>query len=160
MKTINKWFILLLFVLMTGSCWSQTSVLTENFELGTLPLGWSQSPSIGVIPWRMDSLQVFGNSTVYEGNNCASIRSGAQEDVMLLTPLVNISSLNHPTLSFAALQPKTWSGVHDALVIYVRPSLSGSWIILDSIKSENGAWDEVLIDLCSLNYTEIGRAHV
>ena len=127
-KSIYLMMFISVLMLASASCWSQNIALNEDFENLSLPSGWSQDPSSATCSWSVGSSGISGVATAYNGTNYVWLYSTLpHSNVKLITPMITISDLTNPELSFAIAQPSFSGGLHDTLTVYARTTSTGSW---------------------------------
>lgn len=154
---------LALILCLTGT-FAQTVLLSEDFQAGTLPVGWSQQTNATDGGW------LLGNSTQLESQYWALAAHGnfiaTNDDECdcdksvdyLITPPLDLSTLTAAVLQFQNYFDggSEFGGTEVATVEY---SLNGgsTWTILETIVgTDDGAWDAQSISLNSL----VGNSNV
>ena len=130
------------------------TILSEGFEGGTQPTGWSQNYVSGITDW------VFNVSGGYIGNpdaahtgsyNARCYSSSATTE--LITPVLDFGvNDNNAKLVFWHTQPD-WVGDQDNLIVKYRTSETGSWVELVTYTASIDTWTQRTIDLPNVNST-------
>ena len=150
-------FLILSFLSIT-SVLCQTVLLEEDFQLGTLPPGWSQSTNATDGGWLLGtntSLQSVYWSIAPHGNFIATNDDACDCDKSedyLITPPMDLTGVTAAVLQFQNYFDggTLFGGTEEATVEY---SLDGgvTWNILQTITgADNGLWDEQTVSLNSL----------
>ncbi len=152
MKT--KLLSLLLVCLSAAMAYSAvTYSLNEGFENG-IPASWTQeSANANVCNWVAES----GESLTYpagafEGTGRAAFRNptgqsqGDQLVTKLITPVMDLSQVANPQLTFAYAQALR-SRDFDSLKVYYRTSATSPWVLLKSYSEGQNAWTEETLAL-------------
>ncbi len=117
---------------------------TEGFENGgVIPIEWSQAYVSGSnIDWTF----ITGNggtqpSAARTGtyNACLKDTDAASDETKLITPALNFSTALSAELTFYMYMNRQ-SGRTDALKIYYKTSLTGSWTLLQSYTNRISSW--------------------
>ena len=115
-----------------------------------LPPCWTHEFVDGPILWRVLASATsypMSPETAYEGNYRAVFYYGAYDRVTkLLTPPLDLSALNNPTLKFHHVQQR-WDGDQDRLKVYYRTSTLSPWVLLEEYLNEVPEWTERAIAL-------------
>ena len=149
---------LILSSLCITSVLCQTVLLDEDFQLGTLPPGWSQSTNATDGGWLLGtntSLQSVYWSIAPHGNFIATNDDACDCDKSvdyLITPPMDLTGVASAVLQFQNYFDggTLFGGTEEATVEY---SLDGgvTWNILQTITgADNGLWDEQTVSLNSL----------
>ena len=123
--------------------------LNESFESG-IPSTWTQEVlSSESALWAVDNLAT--NPTgAYDGNQRVALRNTTGSDkgyiTRLITPVMDLSAVDAPQLSFAYAQP-AYTGFHDTLVVYYRLNQSSDWVLLAKYNDAKNAWTPVQLGL-------------
>lgn len=113
----------------SGKACGQTTVLSEGFEGGSIPTGWTterSSPQWQIVEEGIaDDYEPY---SAYSGDYCLGIyySSSSCSYNAIYTPAVNLSGYQSATLSFY-LYKSDWSSDSDELKVYYRASSSASW---------------------------------
>jgi len=123
----------------------------EGFENGgTIPTCWSQQNVTGTLNWTFRTGSPSGlPAATHTGTYNASFYEGAYGTAnvtKLITPSLNLSSLNSPVLKFWHAQPY-WSPDQDELRVYYRTSATGTWNLLATYTNNLTAWTQETITL-------------
>ena len=125
----------------------------EGFEnAGAIPACWSQEQvNSSGINWTF----VAGNggsnpAAAHTGSYNATLKdaSAADNKTKLITPTLNLTSINNPQLSFWHTQ-QLWSPDQDLLSVYYKTSATGIWTLLTSYTNSITAWTQETITLPS-----------
>ncbi|MDI3527606.1 MAG: hypothetical protein PWR03_1789 [Tenuifilum sp.] len=140
---------LLLFVLLTLSfnAIGQTKYLSEDFEGGVKPSGWSEERVSGNRFWRYQN-GGYASSSAPTYHHPASAHSGSynalfqQEQVgpstKLITPEIDLRFSTKPVIEFWHAQ-ESW-GANDILKVYYRLSPTSPWVYLIEYPNATIGW--------------------
>ena len=132
-----------------------TVVLEEDFNTGTLPTGWTVNDNStgGAGPWTFVSDYTDSGNNVHtlDGTSFAFVNSDAYGqsvtvDTELVSPVVDVSALNHVFISFDQYF-QTYSGADTADVDVFD---GAQWVTVFSTSSNIGSWespDHSIIDV-------------
>lgn len=139
----------------SGSGGPQT-LLTEGFEGGSMPAGWSQVQVSGTVNWTYRTGAASGTlTTAHTGtkNACFQDNSFSNYTTKLITPAINFTAgMTNPTLTFWHAQ-EAWSSDIDKLKVYYKTSAGGSWTLLQSYETAVPTWTQRTITLPNINST-------
>ncbi len=139
----------------SGSGGPQT-LLTEGFEGGSMPAGWSQVQVSGTVNWVYRTGAASGTvTTAHTGtkNACFQDNSFSNYTTKLITPAINFTSgMTNATLTFWHAQ-EAWSSDIDKLKVYYKTSAGGSWTLLQSYDAAVSSWTQQTISLPNINST-------
>ena len=112
----------------TGTMWGADPLLTEDFEGGSMPSGWTKE---GSGTWSVATGDYNSSTGAGHGTYNAKITHGTTGvKTKLITPEINMSSLtSNAELSYMHVQ-RSWAGDFDYLRVYYRTSTSGSWTLI------------------------------
>lgn len=132
------------------------NMLTEGFEDGSMPAGWSQVQVSGTINWTYRTGATSGTvTTAHTGtkNACFQDNSFSNYTTKLITPAINFTAgMTNATLTFWHAQ-EAWSSDIDKLKVYYKTSAGGSWILLQSYETSVTNWTQQTIALPNINST-------
>ena len=165
---ILRLFIIILFFLPLSQILSQVH-LTEGFESGSKPDGWTEETVSGNEPWRYrngghspndnnwqvpaDQEDITRNPPVaYDGTyNAIFFKQGVNnERTKLITPEMDLMGATALELSFYLCQiPWTFEGSTgwDILRVYYKVSASDPWILLHEYLDPVYEWEEQILTL-------------
>ncbi|MBN2777316.1 MAG: choice-of-anchor J domain-containing protein [Bacteroidales bacterium] len=136
------------------SAYSQNSILySDSFETISDFDNWTQVNVSGDADWNiMQGLPYGGFSNSQDGNTNAVFYSYNynEDQTMLISPVMDLSSVDVALLSFYLLQP-AWSLDLDNLTLYYRTSLNSQWFELEVFENSIMEWEKqvvVLPDAC------------
>ncbi len=119
-------FITALAVLVfTGS--ARGSLLSENFEGGTIPAGWTHATQLGNGDWTVASPS-FPSVSAHSGSYVALYNSFLAQTgsiATLVTPALNMVGYSSTTLSFWMYHDTGFPAASDRVTVYV--STGGNW---------------------------------
>jgi len=123
----------------------------EGFESNGahIPQCWSQGYVTGTTAWTIVTSGNGSPGTVQEGTRKALIVGGASQighKTRLVTPPINLSGVDNPTLRFWHTQLE-WSGDQDKLRIFYKTSASGAWTLLQEYTGNVSNWTQRTISL-------------
>jgi hypothetical protein len=123
------------------------SQLSENFESGVPPTGWTQFQENGAVNWIANNGNQNGSVTALSGTKNAYIYEAAYNDsrTKLITPSMDLSSGSYQ-LKFWHSQVD-WSGDQDTLAIFYKTSAGGTWTYLTSYNTNITSWTQEIIQL-------------
>lgn len=135
---------------------NSANILTEGFEGGSMPSGWSQENVSGQdVDWQFTSggysshpesaQQGTYNASFYHGSSTASVSK-------LITPAINLTGANTATLTFYHTQA-IWANDQDELRLYYRTSSAASWNLLATYTDNITDWTQRSINLPNLSAT-------
>ena len=102
-------------------------VLSEGFEGGSMPDGWTQT---GDGTWSVTSGDYSTTTGAAEGLYNAKITISAYSgSAKLITPVLDLAAVSNAKLSYWHIQ-RSWSGDNDELRVYYRASSSDSWTLI------------------------------
>ena len=158
----------MLFMLQIASTHAQV-FLSEGFENGTKPTGWTEEYVSGTEPWRYrngghspddnnwavppDQEDITRNPPSAHSGTYNAIffkQSTNQERTKLITKSINLEGTIQPELSFWLCQvPWTFSGNTnwDYLRVYYKNSFEGSWILLAEYLDPISEWTQFKVNL-------------
>jgi hypothetical protein len=154
----HVWLTLLsgiLFGTQVGHSQINTFPHTESFENGgALPSGWTTENVDGFGVWQMVSANGDFSILPRTGTYMAEFRTANMGDMaVLITPTLDLSSLNDPTLSFYYANVN-WFGDIDDLQVYYSDDDGENWTPLgDLIYEEHTSWTEAIYSLPSPSST-------
>ena len=132
-----------------------TDVLTEGFEGGSLPSGWSQEYVSSTNAWDYeDGAGYTTPGSAYSGSYNAVLFASRGSSTKLITPAINLGSHTSATLTFYHAQTN-WGGDQDELRIYYKTSSGGSWTLISGAEwtSEVSSWTQRTVSLPNINST-------
>ena len=132
-----------------------TDVLTEGFEGGSLPSGWSQEYVSSTNAWDYeDGAGYTTPDSAYSGSYNAVLFATRGSSTKLITPAINLGSHTSATLTFYHAQTN-WGGDQDELRIYYKTSSGGSWTMISGAEwtSNVSSWTQRTVSLPNINST-------
>ncbi|SMC70627.1 choice-of-anchor J domain-containing protein [Moheibacter sediminis] len=139
-----------------GGCVVETFPFTETFEANSTTRScWTNERVVGATNWTYALGDGGGtgtpngavNNTAYAGVLNARFTSTAGQTTKLVSPVMNISQLNSPRISFWYGQRASGSN-QNQLKIYYRTSPAGEWVqILPTYITSITAWTQVNLNL-------------
>ncbi|PKP23332.1 MAG: hypothetical protein CVU06_08805, partial [Bacteroidetes bacterium HGW-Bacteroidetes-22] len=159
MRMITRLFKLMTVVLLISgfniTAKSQTTLLSESFDGGTLPTGWTTAYVTGTTNWVFNV--VGGNysypATTHSGAyNARFYYGGYGPKTELITPVIDFSGLGNAQLTFWHAQDD-WGGDQDSLTVFYRSSASSPWIKVAQYTATMPAWTQETIALPSVSAT-------
>lgn len=141
-KTTFK--LLLLLLILTTSI--SNAQLSEGFEGGTIPAGWTQEFVSNTLPWTAATQNQNASVTPRTGTYLGIFLTGDYGDVTrLVTPSMNLTAVTNPQLKFYFTNVN-WVGDIDELRIYYKTSAAGPWVQIGAdYTTENATWTEVAL---------------
>ena len=143
---IKSLFFTMLVLMVTSIGVQAQAVFSEDFESGSMPNGWTQN---GDGTWEVGTGD--NNSEAYIGAHTgtynALIRHGDNGDVtMLISPMLNLTTLNVPQLSFWYVN-RDYFGDNDELRVYYRTTATGEWQQVLAITDAHEVWTEATVTI-------------
>ena len=125
-----------------------TSPFAEDFENPSLPTCWSQQPTVGNALWYSGSPSSTPGSihTPHSGSHSLIFYGNDGTTTRLVSPLIDISALHTPQLSFWHTQ-EAWGNDQDVLSVYCRRNDGDAWTPLASYTGNIDTWTQELIAL-------------
>ncbi|MDD2634310.1 MAG: fibronectin type III domain-containing protein [Bacteroidales bacterium] len=152
MKTKIRNIIMLLgiFSCLTPTLISQNaSFYSERFESLSDFSNWSQEKTSGSALWTLNNGLPYGDfNSAFDGqsNACFASYNYNEDQTILVSPTIDLSSAIYPILKFHLLQP-IWSSDQDELQVLYRSDISNDWTILSSYNYDISTWTEMLVAL-------------
>jgi len=121
---------------------AKAQYLTEDFETGALPAGWSVEYVSGTSDWTYEN---GGHSShpaaAHSGNYNALffVDNYDGDATKLVTPAMDLSAATNPQLLFWHAQV-SWAGDQDVLKVYYKTSANGTWTLLQEWTDEIADW--------------------
>lgn len=152
---MKKYLIGLALLCLSSLVYTQISTFpwVEEFETTGLPLGWTQQYQTATVDWTTHNGSIYGTpSAAYSGSKNAFFSADNYDDnqTMLISPALDITSLSNPVLSFYLVQIP-FDSDQDELYVYYKNGAAGSWNLLASYTSAVMNWTgyELLIPVSS-----------
>ncbi len=126
--------------------------LSEGFEGGSLPTGWSNTHVHGSHDWEYQDGD-WGNLSAHTGNwNACFYEDSFNDDATkLITPEIDLSEALTATLEFWHAQ--NYFDGQDTMAVYYRTSSSDTWHYLGGWKNSISAWTKETFSLPNLSAT-------
>ena len=133
------------------------SVLSEGFESGRLPEGWTQEHVIGSHDWTVEGGDGLSRPDgTHSGNYRIALRNNTNQKegfrTMLILPPVDVTGMTKPVISFAYAQD-SWAGDFDTLRIYYRTTEDMPWATLKVYDKYTSVWTTDMVELVSSSKT-------
>ena len=123
-----------------------SQVLNESFDSPTLPSGWTNEYVNKTENWHTVTDNMFGLSPHSGTHMVEFMHSNFGAITKLVTPSLNLSSVNNPQLNFFFANLKV--GVVDELRIFYKTSATGAWTqIGENYNYPHNEWTEVTLNL-------------
>ncbi len=139
-----KNLISILLISISSIGFSQT-VFSEDFENGgSIPTGWTQEYVVGPdYDWVFQDGGYLGHPSNAHGGsyNALFTREGGSRTTKLITPEIDLSSVDNPKLTFWYAQ-EAYDGSWDELRVYYKTSAASSWVLLEEYSLEQVGWAE------------------
>ncbi len=122
-------------------------ILTEGFENGALPSGWTQEYVYSTVNW--DFPEPTGSpSGAHSGSRVARFSFDKKQGytTRLVTPELSFDAGSYGQLRFWHYMEE-WLGDQDELRVYYKTSAGGSWTLLAEYTSNVSVWTERVIEL-------------
>ena len=148
--------VLLSVFLLSAGAWAQSTLLTEGFEGGSLPTGWSQNIVSGTTSW---TYQTGGNggypATAHTGTKNAFLYSTTYtpaQKTELITPVLDFTGFSAGRVSFWQAHA-VWAGDQDSLVVLYRTASTNPWRRLAIYTNDLGAWTQNTLTVPNISAT-------
>jgi len=135
-------------------CPTSSIPFAEGFNATSMPSCWSQiQEGTTTLNWSFVASSTYPTAP-YEGTDFAILKgtSTADNKVMLISPVINLTGAIIPCLSFRHYMEVSGSN-QDELRVYYRTSATSSWVLLKTYTSEVSAWTERKITLPNVSAT-------
>ena len=126
---------------------AQTTILSEDFESGSLPAGWTRTQAAGSDGWLFgtnlsSTYWSIPSHTTYAASNDDNCDCNMSVDY-LITPALDLTTYNAVVLNFEAF----FDGAYGSSA-YVRVSTDGgsTWDLVKTLQ-ENDSWQTVIVNL-------------
>ena len=129
---------------------SQQILLSEGFEGGSMPEGWTQFG--GSWNWAFAESFQDGDAHIppHSGNYAAYANSDGESGLRnLVTPAIDLTMATSATLDFWYVLPD-WDGDWDDLFVKYSDAPDGPWTTLWTAPSDTWNWTEASVDLTEL----------
>ena len=112
-----------------NTVFNRAAILTEDFESGSLPTGWTQEYVNGTVDWTFDQAGgEYGHpSSAHGGSYNALFFYGSYDGytTKLVTPALDLSAGNYVVSYWLAMND--WAGDVDEFHLYYKEGPSGAW---------------------------------
>lgn len=126
------------------------AVLSEDFESGSLPDGWTQEFVIGQRSWAVEGSALSNPDGAASGKYRIALRNATNQRqgfrTRLILPPVDITGLDKPIVSFSFAQAP-WAGDFDTLRVLYRPTATEEWVVLEEFSKAYSTWNDVMVEL-------------
>ncbi|MFD2907326.1 choice-of-anchor J domain-containing protein [Flavobacterium ardleyense] len=136
-------------VSFTTACEALTAFpFEEGFENGSIPDCWSQSSTIGSLPWTFVTANTDNSLTPRTGSYMAEFSNDdPATKTKLITPALDLTVIANPQLEFYYAN-LNWFGDVDELRIFYKTSYSGVWVQIGAdYTEEQTTWTKVTLSL-------------
>ena len=121
-----------------------TDSWSEDFEDGSMPVCWSQD---GDGTWTVGTGDYYTTTGAHTGTYNAMITHAYSGYVTkLITPVLDITSLDNPTLNFWYIN-RSWSGDTDGFAVYYRTASDAEWTLIEATEEAHETWTEATYTL-------------
>ena len=121
-----------------------TDSWSEDFEEGDMPVCWSQD---GNGTWTVGTGDYSTTTGAHTGTYNAKINHNTNGNVTkLITPVLDITSLNNPTLNFWYINRK-WVNDIDGFAVYYRTASDADWTLIEATEEAHETWTEATYTL-------------
>jgi len=147
-------FAVLALILLSTVMWAQTTLLTEGFEGGALPTGWSQNFVVGAVPWTYGAGSTSGTpAAAHTGSMNANLYyPGYSYRTELITPAIDFTGFLSGTVSFWQ-ERADWAGDQDSLTVLYRTSVTGEWRLLGVYQNNLLTWTQSRMPIPNVSAT-------
>ncbi len=126
-------------------------MLSEDFESGILPLGWTQIYVTNATAWMFQSGGYTGGAypaAAHGGiyNACLYYGDYNPQVTRLVTPAMNLTGRANPELTFWHCQA-LWGPDQDELRVYYRTNITAAWVQLANYTTNVAAWTQRVMSL-------------
>ncbi len=125
-------------------------VLSESFENGQLPEGWSQEFVKGQQSWVVESQDLVFPNGAADGNGRIALRNATSQTIgyttRLVTPVMDLSEVFQPIVIFNHAQQQR-TGDFDRLTVYYRTGADREWVELRTFDKKLPGWVQDTIEL-------------
>ena len=124
--------------------------LSENFEGGTMPNGWTSLSENGTGSWHVSTGDDEGIETGAAAGHYNAIitHTSSGNTTYLISPVLDLSGAATATLNFSYIN-KDWSGDVDSLDVYYRIN-GGAWQLLFHTAENHESWTNESLTLPNL----------
>ncbi len=121
---------------------------TEGFEEGLDC--WRQEYVSGGLTWTIET-QAY-NTTAAEGTQCAGFipYNSSVAVTRLISPMLDLTSLNNPTLTFKHMQPEYYGDI-DELSVYYKTSENAEPVLLVAYTNNLATWQTATFQLTDVS---------
>lgn len=146
--------LLLFFAISVSAIIAAQTVLSEDFEGGAFPAGWTQETAASDGGWIVGSAASLSSSafpiedhTTIIGTNDDGCDCDKSND-FIYSPSMDISSLDNPYLKFAVYYfDLSYSGDYESLTAEVSTDGGTSWTVVADLDGSSDSWRTEFIDL-------------
>lgn len=125
-------------------------VLTEDFESGTMPDGWTQEYVIRQHSWVVEGSALSHPDGAASGKHRIALRNSSRQregfKTRLILPPVDISEIPNPVVTFSYAQD-AWAGDFDTLRVLYRTSAEAEWMVLETFDKYRSRWTSANVEL-------------
>jgi len=150
--------LLLLFGFVINTAEGQITMLSEGFEGGTIPSGWTKVNMNGLTNWTFNQAggYLLHPAAAHSGNYNALLfknDSVSRTVTRLISPVINLSgNISSARVRFWYCQAKK-STNQDTLKVYYRTTATGTWNLLKTYSGNVTSWTKDSITLPGLTST-------
>lgn len=136
----------------TVSAVVETEVLSEGFEGGVMPTGWTND---GDAEWTVGTGDDSPTTGAHSGTMNAKItHTNTNDKTKLVTPAIDLSTYEGAALNFWFIN-RAWAGDKDYLKVYYRAAATDEWTLIPgaTYSTAHATWTEASFDLTNLTAT-------
>jgi hypothetical protein len=137
-------------VFACGSLGAQTVYFSEDFQAGSLPAGWTATPSSGA--WTVPGVSSQGFAppahTVYASINDDALQTSANANSQLTTPVVNLSAATTVYLKYDCFYIHgTYQSITESADLSYSTDGGATWTVYGQLPSSTTAWTTNAVNL-------------
>lgn len=137
-------------LVFAGGLSAQTTYFSEDFQIGSLPAGWTATPSSGA--WTVPGVTSSGFTppahTVYASVNDDASQTSANGNSMLITPSVNLSAASTVYVKYDCFYAHgTYNAVTESADFSYSTDGGATWTVYGTLPVNTTAWTINAIDM-------------
>jgi hypothetical protein len=153
-RGVRTLIVLLTVFLFSAGAWAQTNLLSEGFEGGSLPSGWTQNFVFGTTAWTYGAGSNQGYpATAHTGAlNARLYYAGYYIKTELITPVIDFTGFTVGRVSFWQAHGN-WAGDQDSLTVLYRTSSTSAWRKLNLYQNNLTTWTQTTLTIPNTSAT-------